>query len=120
MAARAVLRAAERPQRREYRVGTSTTATLLAKAFAPGLLDRYLARNGLCGHQTDQPSSADDPAKLSCPADWGRDFGAHGRVDGQTINHDPQPWASQHHGAVAAVGAGLAGAAVALASSRRG
>jgi NAD(P)-dependent dehydrogenase (short-subunit alcohol dehydrogenase family) len=120
VAARAVVRAADRPQRREYWVGASTTATLLANAIAPGLLDRYLARTGFSGQQTDQPSSPDDPANLWRPADRGRDFGARGRFEGQTINHDPQPWASQHHGAVAALGAGLVGAAVGLARSRRG
>src|SRR3984885_3061552 len=43
-AARAVLHAADHPQRREYWVGASTMGTLAANALAPGLLDRYLAR----------------------------------------------------------------------------
>jgi hypothetical protein len=48
-------RAAERPQRREYWVGASTAATLLATAVASGLLDRYLARNGFL-RATDRPA----------------------------------------------------------------
>jgi NAD(P)-dependent dehydrogenase (short-subunit alcohol dehydrogenase family) len=119
VAARAVLRAADRPQRREYWVGASTTATLLANAVAPGLLDRYLARTGYKGQQSEQPAEPGDPANLWGPADRRADYGAHGRFDDRTISHDPQPWASQHHGAVAALGAGLVGAAVGLARSRR-
>ena len=40
LAADAVLRAADRPRRREYWVGGSTVGTLLANSVAPGLLDR--------------------------------------------------------------------------------
>jgi len=43
VAARAIAYAAAHPRRREYWVGGSTAATLLASAVAPGLLDRYLA-----------------------------------------------------------------------------
>src|SRR5690349_12590520 len=52
VAARAVVHAAEHPQRREYWVGASTAATLAANAIAPGLLDRYLARTGFDSQQT--------------------------------------------------------------------
>ncbi len=55
VAARAVLRAAARPKRREYWVGTSTALTLAANAVAPGLLDRYLARTGFDSQQTKKP-----------------------------------------------------------------
>ena len=45
-------------RRREYWVGETTAATLLVNAVAPGLLDRYLARTGFGGQQTDQPKRA--------------------------------------------------------------
>ncbi|GAB2966101.1 SDR family oxidoreductase [Amycolatopsis acidiphila] len=44
VAAKAIVHAADHPQRREYWVGASTVGTLLGDKIAPGLLDRYLAR----------------------------------------------------------------------------
>jgi NAD(P)-dependent dehydrogenase (short-subunit alcohol dehydrogenase family) len=117
VAARAVVHAADHPGRREYWVGETTMATLIANAVAPGLLDRYLARTGFDSQQTDRPKPADQPANLWDPADGddGHDFGAHGRFDDRAYGHSPQVWASQHHGTVAAVvGAGLAAGVVAL------
>jgi NAD(P)-dependent dehydrogenase (short-subunit alcohol dehydrogenase family) len=119
LAARGVLYAADHPRRREYWVGASTAATLAANAIAPGLLDRYLARTGFKSQQTDQPQSPDAPANLWEPADGrdGHDFGAHGIFDDKAHNHDPQLWASQHHGVLAA--AGIAAAAGISALLRR-
>ncbi|WP_370938049.1 SDR family oxidoreductase [Amycolatopsis sp. cg13] len=104
LAARAVLHAADHPRRREYWVGTSTAATLLANAVAPGLLDRYLARTGFCAQQTGHPQPPSQPANLWEPADGPRgfDYGAHGEFDRQAKAHDVQPVLSRHHGAVAA------------------
>jgi NAD(P)-dependent dehydrogenase (short-subunit alcohol dehydrogenase family) len=114
VAARAVLYAADHPRRREYWVGGSTVATLLANAVAPGLLDRYLARTGYDSQQTEQASSGRDPANLWQPADSapGEDRGAHGAFDDRSHSRSYQLWASQHHGALGAaalvtVGAGL-------------
>jgi NAD(P)-dependent dehydrogenase (short-subunit alcohol dehydrogenase family) len=117
LAARAVLYAADHPRRREYWVGGTTMATLLANAVAPGLLDRYLARTGFDAQQTDQPKHPDQPANLWEPADGddGHDFGAHGLFDDQAHAHSPQVWASQHHGTLAVVGAGLLAGAAGLA-----
>jgi NAD(P)-dependent dehydrogenase (short-subunit alcohol dehydrogenase family) len=117
VAARAVVYAADHPQRREYWVGETTAATLLVNAVAPGLLDRYLARTGFSAQQTAQPKPPDQPANLWEPADGphGRDFGAHGLFDDKSHGHSPQVWASQHHGVIAAGGlALLAGAAAAV------
>jgi NAD(P)-dependent dehydrogenase (short-subunit alcohol dehydrogenase family) len=121
LAAKAVLYAAEHPGRREYWVGGSTAATLLANAVAPGLLDRYLGRTGFSGQQTDQPRDPDAPVNLWEPADGadGSDFGAHGIFDDTSHGSSPQLWASQHHGLLGAAG----GAVVALAAAlwtRRG
>ncbi|MFC4909483.1 SDR family oxidoreductase [Actinomadura gamaensis] len=98
VAAEALVFAAEHPARREYWVGETTAATLLANKVAPGLLDRYLARTGYGSQQTEQLRDPDQPANLWEPADdpGGRDFGAHGDFDRQAHGASPQLWASQH------------------------
>jgi short-subunit dehydrogenase len=112
VAARAIVHAAEHPERREYWVGGSTAATLIANAIAPGLLDRYLARTGFKSQQTEEPADPDQPVNLWEPADGrgGHDFGAHGRFDSRSHPRSFQDVASRHHGMVAA-GAGLIGIA---------
>ncbi|WP_030862430.1 SDR family oxidoreductase [Streptomyces sp. NRRL S-37] len=119
LAARAVLRAADHPQRREYWVGTSTALTLLANAVVPGLLDRYLARTGIDSQQTDAHPRPEGDGNLFTPADGTEDYGAHGVFDDRAHSFDPQVWASRHAGTAAAV-AGLAGATYALLRRRGG
>jgi short-subunit dehydrogenase len=121
IAARAVLYASEHPKRREYWVGGSTAGTLLANAVAPGILDRYLARTGFSGQQTDEPRDRDQPTNLFEPADGpGQpDAGAHGSFDDQAKTRSPQLWASQHHGLLAAAGSGLVVAGAAWAFGRK-
>ncbi|THA57540.1 SDR family oxidoreductase [Streptomyces sp. A1136] len=118
LAARAIVYAADHPRRREYWVGGSTAATLMANAVAPGLLDRYLARTGFDSQQTDTPRPADEPANLWEPADTRRDFGAHGRFAASSHQHSFQWWATRHRGALAAATLCGAGAA-SLAWARR-
>jgi short-subunit dehydrogenase len=120
LAARAIVYAADHPRRREYWVGTTTALTLLANAVAPGVLDRYLARTGFQAQQTDQPPTPE--ANLWRPEDGrkGADHGAHGIFDKTAHAHDPQEWASRHHGLVAAgVTAAAAGAVGAFARRHR-
>jgi hypothetical protein len=122
VAARAVVYAADHPGRREYWVGGTTAATLLANAVVPGLLDRYLARTGYSAQQTPEDKPADQPVNLWEPADGsgGRDFGAHGLFDDRSHARSVQVWASQHHGTVAAAGLSVAaGAAAVLRAVRR-
>jgi NAD(P)-dependent dehydrogenase (short-subunit alcohol dehydrogenase family) len=104
-AARAVVFAADHPRRREYWVGSSTAGTLAANAIAPGLLDRYLGRTGFSSQQTPDPQDPDAPQNLWEPADGadGKDFTAHGVFDEKAHTRDPQLWASQHHGELAAL-----------------
>jgi NAD(P)-dependent dehydrogenase (short-subunit alcohol dehydrogenase family) len=111
LAAQAVLYAADHPRRREYWVGGSTAATLAANAVAPGLLDRYLGRTGFKSQQAAQPRDPHQPANLWQPADGrdGRDFGAHGIFDDKSTTRSYQLWASQHHGALGAAFAAVAG-----------
>ncbi len=119
LVAKAVVHAAEHPRRREYWVGSSTVGTLAANAIVPGLLDRYLARTGFGSQQTDDPADSHAPANLWEPADGddGRDFGADGVFGRKSHQHDPQLWASRHHGLLAAAG-GVAGALAATVVAR--
>ncbi|MBD3009691.1 SDR family oxidoreductase [Streptomyces sp. 5-10] len=122
VAARGILYAADHPGRREYWVGGSTAATLIGNRFAPGLIDRYLARTGYSSQQTDRPRDPDRPTNLWAPADSadGRDYGSHGAFDDRTTSRSTQLWASQHRGLLAAVGAaaGAVGCALAVRSAR--
>jgi hypothetical protein len=107
-----VVHAAAHPERREYWVGGSTAATLIANAIMPGVLDRYLAKTGFKSQQTSDRRDPNQPANLWEPADASRDFGTHGIFDNKSSSRSYQLMASQHHGAVAAAaGAVLAGAA---------
>jgi hypothetical protein len=120
-AARGVLFAADHPKRREYWVGTSTMGTLAANAIAPGLLDRYLGKTGFKSQQTQQRDDPDAPVDLWEPADDkdGHDYGAHGVFDNKSHEHDPQLWASHHHGLLGGFLAGAAAATLATLIGRR-
>ncbi|WP_030313136.1 SDR family oxidoreductase [Streptomyces sp. NRRL B-3229] len=108
IAARAVVHAAFHPRRREYWVGGSTAATLVANAVMPGVLDRYLARTNIEAQQEEGEHSG--PGNLWAPADGphGRDHGAHGRFDEEAVHHSPQDWLSRNR---ARMGVGLVAAA---------
>ena len=118
LAAKAIVHASDHPQRREYWVGSTTAATLIANAVAPGLLDRYLARTGFQSQQTDAPPPPDRAGNLREPLDDdGSDYTAHGEFDDRAHMVDPQTWASRHHGLVAA--GAVAGAALGAWRQRR-
>jgi NAD(P)-dependent dehydrogenase (short-subunit alcohol dehydrogenase family) len=121
VAAKAVVYAADHPKRREYWVGGTTVGTLIANKFVPGILDRYLARTGYQSQQTDQSRDPGQPVNLWEPADGpqGRDFDTHGIFDAESTSRSYQLWASQHHGLLAAVGAGAA-AVLGLLAGRAG
>lgn len=120
LAARAVLYAADHPGRKQYYVGMSTAATILANKVAPGLLDRYLARTGVDSQQTPEPEDPHRPHNLWHPADGadGHDYGAHGTFGGRAHERDPQQWLSHHRGPVSAVAAGTALGALVWAARR--
>jgi hypothetical protein len=121
VAARGIVFAADHPRRREYWVGGTTAATIVANAIAPGLLDRYLARTGFQAQQTDEPKPADQPANLWEPADGvdGHDYGSHGVFDQVALARSPQQWAAHHYGVLAtALGAVAVGAAAVAARGR--
>ncbi|GAA3627958.1 SDR family oxidoreductase [Kineosporia mesophila] len=119
VAARAVLYAADHPQRREYWVGTGSAKTILGNAVIPAVLDRYLARTGFSSQQTSDPRPPDQPSNLWEPADGegGKDFGSHGIFDDQARTFSKQQWVAHRVGpvtsklgpAVSGVGASLIG-----------
>src|ERR1700752_1920628 len=110
VAARGVLFAADHPRRRQYWVGASTAATILANRLAPALLDRYLARTGFGSQQTAQPAEPGRPDNLVHPLDGtnGHDFGPHGAFDDRSHDRSPQLWMSHHAGVAAGAVAGAA------------
>lgn len=109
VAARAIVYAAEHPERKEYWVGATTAATLLAQRVAPALVDRYVARTGARSQQTDE-KPPDGVANLWEPADEDVDYGAHGSFDERSHARSPQLWLSQHRGPVLLALAGGAAA----------
>ena len=121
IAARAVLFAADHPQRKQYWVGASTAATTIGQRLAPALLDRYLAKTGYASQQTQDAASPDRPNNLWEPVDGGTgsDHGAHGTFDRRSLGVSPQMWTSQHVRAASVAAAGVAaGATIALARLR--
>jgi NAD(P)-dependent dehydrogenase (short-subunit alcohol dehydrogenase family) len=107
VAARAIVWAAEHPDRKEVWVGASTAATLTADKVASGLLDRYLGRTGYDSQQTDEP---DDPARPdnlweAVPGD----HGPHGRFDDRATARSPHLWATMHRRTLAWAAAGALG-----------
>ncbi|CAL9666153.1 SDR family oxidoreductase [Streptomyces sp. enrichment culture] len=122
VAARAVLHAADHPERRMYWVGGSTVATLLGQKLAPGLLDRYLARTGYDGQQTDEPVDPSRPVNLWKPPDDSApdDYGAHGIFDDEAHPRSVQFWLSRNRRPLALAAAAATGAvAAALAGGLR-
>ncbi len=89
VAAEGVVFAAGHPNRKEYWVGGSTVATILAQKAAAPLLDRYLARTGYDSQQTGQRAAPGRPGNLWQPADArpGSDEGAHGDFDSRSRDH---------------------------------
>ncbi|NEV89451.1 SDR family oxidoreductase [Streptomyces tendae] len=121
VAARAVLHAADHPERRVYWVGGSTVATLLGQKFAPGLLDRYLARTGYDGQQTDRPVDPSRPVNLWKPPDDTApdDYGAHGIFDDEAHPRSVQFWISRSRRPLALAATGAVAAALAGGLRRR-
>ena len=119
VAARGVVYAADHPGRKQYYVGASTTATILANRLAPALLDRYLARTGYDSQQTKSRISPDRPDNLWEPVDQarGEDHGTHGEFDDKSHSRSAQLFLSHHPVAATATVAATAAFGVALAGA---
>jgi NAD(P)-dependent dehydrogenase (short-subunit alcohol dehydrogenase family) len=121
VAARGVVYAAGHPRRKQYFVGASTAATILADRIAPALLDRYLAKTGYKSQQTGEREPRDKPGNLWAPADnpAGDDYGAHGEFDEKSHSRSAQLLLSHHPLAATAAGAAAAAAGAVLARQLR-
>ncbi|MEU5542912.1 SDR family oxidoreductase [Streptomyces sioyaensis] len=123
VAARAIVHAADHPRRKQYAVGASTVATVLANKLAPALLDRYLARTGFDAQQTDDPAPAHRPSNLWEPVDGkdGHDYGAHGIFDDQAVARSPFTALTRHPAPLTGglLGAALGAAVLARTALRR-
>jgi NAD(P)-dependent dehydrogenase (short-subunit alcohol dehydrogenase family) len=119
LAAKGVLFAADHPRRKQYWVGESTAATILANKFAAPLLDRYLARTGFKSQQTSEKLH-DRPTNLWEPVDrdGGEDHGAGGAFADRSHHASPELWLSHHARAMTALGGAAVGAVAVLASKR--
>ncbi|MEF3077045.1 SDR family oxidoreductase [Methylobacter sp. Wu1] len=98
MAAKAIFWAS-RHKRREVYVGWPTVKAIWANKFIPGLIDRYLARTGYEGQQSEQPADTAAPDNLWQPV--AGDFAAHGRFDRRARPGTLQLWASLYREPIA-------------------
>lgn len=106
IAADAIMHAAH-SRRREVWVGGSALQAIVANKIFPGLLDRYLARNGYSSQLTDEPVDPRQPDNLFEPVPG--DPGTHGRFDGQASDWSLQLWANEHRGILLAGALAIAG-----------
>jgi NADP-dependent 3-hydroxy acid dehydrogenase YdfG len=109
VAAAAVVWATENTPRDLY-VGFSTAAAVNANKFAPGVLDRYLARRGFDAQQTSESAEPARPDSLWHPIEG--DAGAHGRFDNVARFHSLHLWGRTHPSVLALALGGLVLAAI--------
>ncbi|MFG3365596.1 SDR family NAD(P)-dependent oxidoreductase [Streptomyces sp. NPDC090032] len=112
LAARAKVHAVAHLRWREYWVGGSKAATVVANALVPGRLGRYLARTGY-DSQIEEGEHA-GTGHLWRPAEGpqGRGFGAHGRFDAESVPGSAQEWVSRNRGRAGKAAVIVCGAAV--------
>ena len=81
-------------RRREIYVGFPTVKAIVGNKIAPGLLDRYLARNGFKSQQTTEPKDPNQPDNLWKPAPG--TYSAHGAFDRRARSSSWQFWLNRH------------------------
>jgi NAD(P)-dependent dehydrogenase (short-subunit alcohol dehydrogenase family) len=94
-------------KRREVWCGGSTVYTILGERLAPWLGDRYIAKTGVSGQQTNEPVDAPREGNLFEPVDEG-DPGAHGDFDSKAHSRSLQAFATRHRTSVLGSAAALA------------
>ncbi|NAZ36217.1 SDR family oxidoreductase [Rubellimicrobium sp. CFH 75288] len=106
---------------RELWLGGSAARAIMGSTAAPGLTDRFLARQGARSQQDDLPARS-RPDNLFAPLDEARDYGTRGRFGGMSSGHVSAIDPARLRAAALAGGVGLAaGLAAALAGrGRRG
>ena len=102
VAAEAIVWAAHH-RRREVFVGGSTLEAIFGNKVAPGVLDRYLARNGYKAQQTGEAVDPDRPDNLFEPVPG--DHGAQGAFGDRAHQRSLQLWETTHHSWAALAGA---------------
>lgn len=107
--ARAIYWAAHH-DRRELYVGWPTVEAIIGNKLAPGVLDRYLGKNGYQSQQTSEPEDPSRPDNLWKPVPG--DHGAHGAFDSEAHQIS---WELRGTLDRAWIGAGLASVAAACA-----
>jgi NADP-dependent 3-hydroxy acid dehydrogenase YdfG len=113
VAARAIVHAAAHPGRREWFVGTPTVTAVWGNKLAAGVADRYLARTGIEGQQTDEPVTPRRRATDYLDAPVPGDHGCRGPFGDETRKRSLQAALSRRRGALAG-GAVAAGSLTAL------
>jgi short-subunit dehydrogenase len=98
-------------RRRELVVGWPAVKAVYGEKVAPGLLDRYLARNGFDAQQTDEPLDGVREGNLFEPVPG--NFAAHGTFDDEAKSRSLLFELDRRRGPIAAV-AGLGAVAAAL------
>lgn len=98
-------------RRREVMVGASSVKAVEGNKFIPGLLDRFLARKGYSGQETEEPQRRDRADNLWEPLDGagGEDYGGHGDFDARARRFSPEFWLAKNREWLGVIGAGLAG-----------
>src|SRR3954467_2319121 len=102
IAARASVGASGHAWRREHWVAGSTVMTILGTRLTPGIIgDRYLAKTGFDGQQTDQPVDEHrrETDYLFTPVPG--DHGHRGPFGGESKDRSVQVWLAEHRGAIA-------------------
>ena len=105
VAAKAVVEVARNPQRELY-VGYPTVETIWGNKVLPGYLDKYLAKTGFKGQQTDEPVSPDRQNNLWKPLSG--DHGARGTFASESWDHSPETWMATHKKTTFGILAGMA------------
>jgi short-subunit dehydrogenase len=100
-------------RRRELVVGWPAVKAIYGEKVVPGLLDRYLARNGYEAQQTDEPLDGEREGNLFEPVPG--EFGAHGEFDDRSKTRSLLFELDRRRGPIA-IAAGLGAAAAALLS----
>jgi hypothetical protein len=104
--------------RREYWVGSSTVAAIVAQKFVPGLLDRYLGRTGYDSQQIrDEPRSPDAENNLYQYVP-GR-HSARGKFDDRSRRTSAEVSLSLHRNWLVGGGALLLAGAILIAGRRK-
>ena len=98
-------------RRRSVWVGWPVTKAIVGEELAPGVADRYLARNGYESQQTDRSISPHRADNLYSPLPG--DHGAHGTFDRVARTHSFGLWFSEHRAGMLATLVLLAGAVLA-------